>query len=139
MIDLIKRFEGCRLTAYDDGMGIWTIGYGTTKYPDGTLVKQCDEVTQEKAEALLVDYCKREVYPYLEQFEWLSIKQKTALASLIYNQGASFNKSKLCQAIKDKDIGEIYKQWDFGVKNWKTHRGLPKRRATELAMFMEDM
>ena len=27
-IDLIKQFEGCRLESYQDGAGIWTIGYG---------------------------------------------------------------------------------------------------------------
>ena len=27
---LIKRFEGCRLTAYQDSVGVWTIGYGHT-------------------------------------------------------------------------------------------------------------
>ena len=29
-LNLIKSFEGCRLTAYKDSVGIWTIGYGTT-------------------------------------------------------------------------------------------------------------
>lgn len=29
-LSLIKRFEGCRLTAYQDSIGIWTIGYGHT-------------------------------------------------------------------------------------------------------------
>mgnify|MGYP001040850406 CR=1 FL=1 len=29
-LSLIKRFEGCRLTDYQDSIGIWTIGYGHT-------------------------------------------------------------------------------------------------------------
>ena len=29
-LNLIKKFEGCRLTAYQDTVGVWTIGYGTT-------------------------------------------------------------------------------------------------------------
>ena len=29
-IDLIKSFEDCRLTAYQDSVGVWTIGYGHT-------------------------------------------------------------------------------------------------------------
>ena len=29
-LDLIKRWEGLRLTAYQDSVGIWTIGYGHT-------------------------------------------------------------------------------------------------------------
>jgi lysozyme len=30
-IKLIKNFEGCRLSAYQDSVGVWTIGYGHTK------------------------------------------------------------------------------------------------------------
>lgn len=29
-IDLVRRFEGCRLSAYQDIAGVWTIGYGHT-------------------------------------------------------------------------------------------------------------
>ena len=29
-LELIKRFEGCRLKAYQDSVGVWTIGYGQT-------------------------------------------------------------------------------------------------------------
>ncbi|TPS03673.1 lysozyme, partial [Acinetobacter baumannii] len=34
-IDLITSFEGTRFNAYDDGVGVWTIGTGTTVYPNG--------------------------------------------------------------------------------------------------------
>lgn len=30
-LELIKRFEGCRLTAYQDSGGVWMIGYGHAK------------------------------------------------------------------------------------------------------------
>ena len=43
-IELIKRFEGCRLTSYKCPAGIWTIGYGHT-----ANVKQGDIITKEKA------------------------------------------------------------------------------------------
>ena len=39
-IDLICNFEGKRLMAYDDGVGVWTIGFGTTIYPNGIKVKK---------------------------------------------------------------------------------------------------
>jgi len=29
-IDLIKQFEGCKSTSYQDSVGVWTIGYGAT-------------------------------------------------------------------------------------------------------------
>ncbi len=37
-IELIKRFEGLRLKAYQDSVGIWTIGYGWTQPVDGKKV-----------------------------------------------------------------------------------------------------
>lgn len=30
-LDLIKEFEGLRLSAYQDSVGVWTIGYGHTR------------------------------------------------------------------------------------------------------------
>ena len=47
-ISLIKHFEGCGLEAYQDSVGIWTIGYGTIKG-----VKEGDQITQDEAEHLL--------------------------------------------------------------------------------------
>ena len=47
-VDLISGFEGTRFTAYDDGVGVWTIGTGTTVYPNGVKVKQGDTCTLSK-------------------------------------------------------------------------------------------
>lgn len=38
-IALIKEFEGCKLTAYRDSVGVWTIGYGWTQPVDGKLIR----------------------------------------------------------------------------------------------------
>ena len=48
LIDAIKRFEACRLTAYQDSVGVWTIGYGHTKG-----VKRGDKITQQQADEYL--------------------------------------------------------------------------------------
>src|SRR3954453_14632449 len=48
-IELIKRNEGCELTAYQDSVGVWTIGYGHT----GPDVSASLRITQERAEELL--------------------------------------------------------------------------------------
>ncbi|HAV5486803.1 TPA: lysozyme, partial [Acinetobacter baumannii] len=48
-IDLITSFEGTRFNAYDDGVGVWTIGTGTTVYPNGVKVKKGDACTAEQA------------------------------------------------------------------------------------------
>ena len=47
-IELIKKFEGCKLTAYRDPVGVLTIGYGHTGD-----VKEGQKITQKKAEDLL--------------------------------------------------------------------------------------
>ena len=41
----IKKFEGCLLKAYEDAVGMWTIGYGHTS---GVFKGQV--ITKEKAE-----------------------------------------------------------------------------------------
>lgn len=48
-IELIKYFEGLRTKAYQDSVGVWTIGYGHTHD-----VKQGQVITEQEAEALLV-------------------------------------------------------------------------------------
>lgn len=52
-IELIKKFEGCKLNAYKDSVGIPTIGYGNTYYENGVKVKMGDVITIQRAEELL--------------------------------------------------------------------------------------
>ncbi len=49
-LELIKHFESCRLKAYPDSAGIWTIGWGHTKG-----VKRGDTCTKEQADAWLTE------------------------------------------------------------------------------------
>ena len=53
-IDLIKSFEGLRLSAYRCPADIPTIGYGTT-----SGVKMGDTITKERAEELLREDVRR--------------------------------------------------------------------------------
>ena len=53
-VDLIKHFEGLRLTPYLCSAGVPTIGYGSTFYEDGRKVSLQDPpITKERAEELL--------------------------------------------------------------------------------------
>ena len=55
-IALIKRFEGCRLTAYPDpgtGGDPWTIGYGWTGKVDGKPIKPGMKIDDATADRLL--------------------------------------------------------------------------------------
>ncbi|MFD0765197.1 lysozyme [Mucilaginibacter lutimaris] len=94
-IALIKNFEGLRLYAYKDIAGVWTIGYGSTKYADGRAVKKGDKLTNEsEAEALL----KSTLTIYINAVNkgitvHLSQNQFDALVSFIYNVGTGAVKS----------------------------------------------
>ena len=55
-LNLIKSFEGCRLTAYKDSVGVWTIGYGTTsadKAITGTAIVSGLKISQATADEWL--------------------------------------------------------------------------------------
>lgn len=138
-IDIIKKYEGCKLSAYKCPAGIWTIGYGTTVYPGGEPVKQGDQITQTKAEALLLDYVINKIMPNIRDLG-LSDNQEAALSSLIYNIGwPAFAKSKCYKAIKAKDWETVFKNWDWCKGDGKFLKGLAKRRAEEMFLFFQDI
>lgn len=39
-LNLVKEFEGCKLTAYRDEVGVWTIGYGITNAVEASQENQ---------------------------------------------------------------------------------------------------
>lgn len=137
--DLIKKYEGCELTAYKCPAGKWTIGYGTTIYEDGTPVKEGDKITQARAEQLLEAYLNSEVYPRLSGVT-LTDNQKQALASLIYNIGwSAFSKSQCWKAIKAQDWEGVITNWTWYRAKGKFLKGLAKRRIDELGVFFKDV
>lgn len=132
MYDLIKKYEGCRLTAYKCPAGIWTIGWGSTVYEDGKPVRQGDKITQKRADELLDWYVKNKI----KVPAGLNKSQIEALQSLIYNIGqGAFDKSSLKKAIVAKDWKAVYKNWDWVTGGGVFLKGLAKRRAEELILF----
>lgn len=138
-LEMIKRYEGCSLTAYLCPAHKWTIGYGVTLYPDGTPVKEGDVITQSKADALLLDYVINNILPNIKELN-LSENQTKALVSLLYNIGiTAFKKSKCYKAIKSKDWGTAFREWNWITGGGKVLNGLIKRRAEEMALFFGDI
>ena len=132
MYELIKKYEGCRLTAYKCPAGIWTIGYGTTVYPNGQPVKRGDKCTQAEADSLLDWYVKNKI----QLPSGINKNQASALQSLIYNIGqGAFDGSSLKKAIVAKDWKAVWKNWDWVTGGGKFLNGLAKRRAEELMLF----
>lgn len=131
--ELIKKFEGCELTAYRDPAGVLTIGYGHTKG-----IKEGDKITKKKADELLSED--------LERFEtrvnyWSTKKYRfnqnefDALVSFAFNLGNG-NLDKLVKNGK-RNRGEISDCILLYVKaGGKTLSGLVKRRKEERTLFL---
>lgn len=133
-IDLIKKFEGCKLHAYQDSVGVWTIGYGHT-----TDVKRGDVITEGTA----TDYLRQD----LEEAESgvrelihvpLGQSEFDALVSFTFNLGSgnlarSTLRSKLNGHDRKGAADEFPKWVNAGGKKLK---GLVRRRNAERAMFL---
>ena len=52
-LNLIKSFEGYSPTSYQDSVGVWTIGYGSTMWNDGKRVIEGQVITKDGAEKVL--------------------------------------------------------------------------------------
>ena len=139
-LNIIKEFEGLRLEAYDDGVGVMTIGYGTTRYPDGTRVKRGDKITLEQAE----EYLRHD----LRQFEVdvnnlvkvpLTQNQFDALTSIVYNIGSgAFSKSTLLKKLNERDYKGAADQFLVWNKaGGRTLQGLVNRRTRERQLFLK--
>ena len=133
-IQLIREFEGCRLNAYFDAVGIPTIGYGST---DG--VTMGDSITQAEAEALLLED--------LEPFERcvsdcvkVPIDQNAfdALVSFAYNLGGdALRHSTLLKYLNAGDhpaAAKEFHKWIHAGSNILP--GLVARRRAEADLFM---
>ena len=134
-VKLITEFEGFRATAYQDVVGVWTIGYGFTKG-----VKQGDKITRTQADARLreelTEYergvlraCK--VEPNQNQFD--------ALVCFAFNVGvAGMAKSSVIKAHNREDYQAAARAFGLWVKaGGKQWPGLVRRRAAEAALYLE--
>ena len=135
-IDLICSFEGLRLKAYDDGVGVWTIGYGTTVI-NGRKVKKGDTCTLEQAKSYMAQDLKQFESAVNQVKVPLNQNQYDALVSLTYNIGVSaFLSSTLFKKLNAKDYkgaAEQFGRWNRA--GGKVMRGLTNRRAKERKLF----
>ncbi len=139
-VDLISGFEGTRFKAYDDGVGVWTIGTGTTVYPNGAKVKQGDTCTPEQAKAYFKhDLAKFEKTVNESVTVPLNQNQFDALVSLTYNIGSgAFNNSTLLKKLNKGDYQGAADQFLAWKKaGGKVLPGLVRRREAERALFLK--
>ncbi|EMT2447119.1 lysozyme [Acinetobacter baumannii] len=139
-IDLISSFEKTLLEAYDDGVGVWTIGTGTTVYPNGVRVKKGDKCTLGQAKEYFAHDLKR-FEKTVNQSVKVSINQNQfdALVSLTYNIGEkAFKDSTLLVKLNKGDTkgaADQFLVWNKG--GGQVLKGLVRRRADERALFLK--
>lgn len=137
-LEMIKMFEQFRGTAYQDSVGVWTVGYGETgpdvKYGTTRSMVEAESFLRQEAQALedaIKDLLKdRAVSPN----DW----EIDALVSFAYNLGlGALRKSTLFKLYKDYDnrgaMAE-FRKWKYA--GGKPLLGLRKRRFAEAVRFL---
>lgn len=133
-INLIKEFEGCKLTAYQDSVGVWTIGFGHTKN-----VKKGDTITQLQADEWLMDELNNEYGAGVENLATVPLtdNQFGALTSFAYNLGlGNLKSSTLLKKLNKSDYkGAAAEFPKWNKAGGKVLAGLTRRRGAERALF----
>lgn len=141
-LELIKSFEGFYSKPYLDPIGIPTIGYGATYYPNKKKVTMKDKpLTEKEASDLLKEMMtnyendvKRLVKRELNQ------NQFDALVSFTYNLGSTnLGKSTLLKKVNanpcDKTIKDEFLKWNKA--GGKVLNGLTRRRNAEAELYFK--
>ena len=129
-LNLIKKYEGCRLTSYICPAGVLTIGYGHT----GKDVKPNQTITKKKAINLLkkdLARFERHVQSYNYIYEWTD-NEFSALVSFAFNIGNIDQLTSYGTRTRSQIRSAMVK---YVKANGKTLQGLVKRRKAELKLF----
>ena len=139
-LELIRHFEGLRLRPYLCSAGVPTIGYGSTRYEDGTRVQLTDPaITRERAEALLRWTLVHEYLPAVVRL-CPGVDTPERLAALVdfaYNLGvgrlAASTLRKRVNAGRWADVPAELAKWVKG--GGRVLAGLVKRRQAEALLI----
>lgn len=136
LLPILHIAEGCVLQAYQDSVGVWTIGWGHT----GPEVVPGLVWTQAQADAQLgIDLASHwnELAASLETLSQLSPARQAALLDFVYNEGiGNFRSSTLRRALLFGQLDAVPTQlmrWD--VAGGKVLEGLVRRRKAECALW----
>jgi lysozyme len=132
-VNLVKEFEGCCLTAYQDVAGIWTIGYGSTD-----SVVEGMTITQEEADIRLANGLALAAQVV---DTWVKVpltdNQFAALVDFVFNEGANrFRLSTLLGVINKRAMAQVPQElmrWVYG--GGRVLDGLIRRRQAECDLW----
>lgn len=139
-IDLVKYYEGCRLEAYKDEVGVWTIGYGITNSDykvTNTKIDKGVRIDRETALKWLVEALNVKYLPFVMKYDsvyhW-NQNEIDALVSFAYNLGSinllTQNGKRTKEQIADKMLQYI-------KAGGKEYLGLVRRRKSEHDLFVK--
>jgi lysozyme len=131
---ITEQFEGCRLVAYQDQVGVWTIGYGHT----GSGVASGLTITQDQAIDLLTsDVAASAAYVNAAVTVELQQNEFDALVDFVFNLGrGAFAGSTLLKNLNAGQFDAAAAQFDlWDHAGGQVVAGLLRRRQAEQAMF----
>jgi lysozyme len=139
-ITLCKRFEGFRSKPYLCPAGVWTIGYGTIKYPNGKRVTAHDEpITEKQAEEYLLYQLNNDYLPaVLRLCPGIDNNSRlNAIVDFAYNLGENNLKNSTLRKVINQGDWESAK---IEIMKWvkgggKTLPGLVNRRSAERSLL----
>ena len=145
-LKLIQEFESFVNAPYLDSARVWTIGYGSTYYPNGKPVTGRDKpITREYAETIQRHVISKDFEPVINELlekeiasGFVNQNMYDAIVSLTYNIGTSgFKRSSVLRLLKQGDkfnAGNAFLLWNMA--GGKVLRGLVRRREKERKLFL---
>jgi lysozyme len=133
---LIEQFEGLSLKAYDDGTGVWTIGYGHTSAAGLPAVRSGMLIAADEADAILSsDLAAVEADVNHHVTAQINQNQFDALVSFDFNTGA-LDRSNVLRSVnvgQNAQVSADLMMWDHA--GGRVMLGLERRRAAEGKLF----
>ena len=129
---LTQQFEGCRLTAYQDQVGVWTIGYIRSDVTPGLTI------TEEQSKTLLAkDVCSAAACVNNVVTVKLSQDEFDALVDFVFNLGAgAFKGSTMLRLLNVGDFEDAAAQFErWSRAGGVIVAGLLRRRQAEASLF----
>ena len=132
-LELIKKFEGCETSAYQDSVGVWTIGFGHTKG-----VEEGQTCSMEDAETMLADEMD-EYEGYINDMVRVDLQQHEfdSLVAWVYNLGpTNLRESTMLKVLNGGQFDRVPEEMNrWNRAGGEVLEGLVRRRQAESLMF----
>ena len=138
--DLVEKSEAFESHPYPDPVGIPTIGYGCTHYPDGTRVTLHDAPIDEATGHAMMVAAMAPIAAQVAHYVQVKLTQNEfdALCDFAYNEGPQKLKtSTLLAKLNAHDFDGAaaeFKKWIYA--DGRIYQGLVTRREAERRLFL---